>query len=105
MSFADHLRQSRNEKQLTQEGLAELLHVSRQAVSEWERGTKKPESDKLIMLVKVLGVSLDWLFEDEIAGRENEEYEQSIPAGVITGLEAFSSAIDNLMGNHNSKEE
>ena len=38
MSFADNLKQLRKEKQLSQEELAEILDVSRQAVSKWEQG-------------------------------------------------------------------
>ena len=102
MSFAENVRQSRNEKQLTQEGVAELLDVSRQAISEWERGNKYPESEKLIMLAKVLGKSLDWLFEDELA-EEEAGNQQTILPGIVAGLEAFSSAIDNLMGHQNDK--
>ena len=38
MSFAENLRQIREEKNISQEKLAELLDVSRQAVSKWEQG-------------------------------------------------------------------
>lgn len=38
MSFADNLKQIRKDKNLSQEQLAELLDVSRQAVSKWEQG-------------------------------------------------------------------
>ena len=38
MSFAENLKQLRKEKQLSQEELAEILDVSRQAVSKWEQG-------------------------------------------------------------------
>lgn len=38
MSFAARLKQIRKEKGLSQEDLAELLDVSRQAVSKWEQG-------------------------------------------------------------------
>lgn len=103
MSFAGKIRQGRNKKQFTQEKLAELLDVSRQAVSEWERGNKYPESEKLVMLAKALDVSLDWLFEDELANEIKATTAQPIPAGVIAGLETFSSAIDNLMGHKNDK--
>ncbi|MBC2457027.1 helix-turn-helix transcriptional regulator [Clostridium beijerinckii] len=54
MSFAENLKQCRNEKHLTQERLAELLDVTRQAVSKWEQGVGYPETDKLIILAKVL---------------------------------------------------
>ena len=38
MSFAENLKQLRKERQLSQEELAEMLDVSRQAVSKWELG-------------------------------------------------------------------
>lgn len=38
MSFAENLKQIRKDKKLSQEELAELLGVSRQAVSKWEQG-------------------------------------------------------------------
>ena len=38
MSFAENLKQLRKKKQLSQEELAEILDVSRQAVSKWEQG-------------------------------------------------------------------
>ena len=38
MSFAENLKQLRKEKQISQEELAEILDVSRQAVSKWEQG-------------------------------------------------------------------
>ena len=38
MSFAENLKQIRKERNLSQEDLAELLDVSRQALSKWEQG-------------------------------------------------------------------
>ena len=38
MSFSENLKQIRREHHLSQEALAELLDVSRQAVSKWEQG-------------------------------------------------------------------
>ena len=38
MAFAENLRELRKERGLSQEDLAELLDVSRQAVSKWEQG-------------------------------------------------------------------
>lgn len=46
---------------LSQEGLAEKLGVSRQAVSKWERGEACPDIDNLIALSDLYGVSLDGL--------------------------------------------
>lgn len=44
MSFAENLKQIRKEKQLSQEELAEMLDVSRQAVSKWESDIPKWKS-------------------------------------------------------------
>ncbi len=38
MSFAENLKMMRKEKYLSQEQLAEIMGVSRQAVSKWEQG-------------------------------------------------------------------
>ncbi|MDF9840790.1 MULTISPECIES: helix-turn-helix transcriptional regulator [unclassified Paenibacillus] len=51
----------RREKQLSQEQLAEQLHVSAQAVSKWETGRSLPETSTLPLLSAVLGHSIDSL--------------------------------------------
>lgn len=61
MNFADNLRAVRKEKNLSQEDLAELLEVSRQAVSKWEQGMGYPETEKLLLLAQALCISLDEL--------------------------------------------
>lgn len=80
MSFADNLRDVRKKKNISQEELAELLNVSRQAVSKWEQGDGYPEAEKLIVLAKKLNVSLDYLISDE-----NEAAEPERQAGAATG--------------------
>ena len=66
MSFSDNLKTIRKEKNLSQEELAELLGVSRQAVSKWESGDGYPEVEKLLMIAGKLNVSLDNLMGTEI---------------------------------------
>ena len=65
MSFAENLKTIRKNHQLSQEELAELLGVSRQAVSKWELGEGYPEVDKLLLLSKKLNISLDSLLGGE----------------------------------------
>ena len=48
MKFNDKLTALRKQKGMSQEQLAELLGVSRQAVSRWELGTTMPDAEKLI---------------------------------------------------------
>ena len=75
MSFSENLQIIRREHQLSQEELAELLGVSRQAVSKWEQGQGYPEVEKLLLLSSKLNISLDALMSVEInrdAGVKNE---------------------------------
>lgn len=65
MSFAENLKLIRKEKNITQEELAEMLEVSRQAVSKWESGSAYPETDKLLVIARKLNVSLDFLMDNE----------------------------------------
>ena len=81
MSFAENLKQIRKEHHLSQEELAELLDVSRQAVSKWEQGQGYPEAEKLLLLSSKLNISLDALMSNEIshvAGAKNENISGSI---------------------------
>ena len=61
MSFSENLKRIRNEYHLSQEELAELLDVSRQAVSKWEQGQGYPEVETLLRLSRKLNLSLDAL--------------------------------------------
>ncbi len=65
MSFGENLQMLRKKNQLSQERLAEMLGVSRQAVSKWELGEGYPEVDKLLILSKKLNASLDSLLGEE----------------------------------------
>ena len=64
MDFGMKLQSLRKEKGLSQEALAEKLHVSRQAVSKWESGAGYPEMDKLILISDLFGVTIDYLIKD-----------------------------------------
>ncbi len=70
MSFAENLKMMRKEKYLSQEQLAEIMGVSRQAVSKWEQGAGYPETEKLIDLAQKLDVSLDMLLLDKVSEKE-----------------------------------
>lgn len=56
---ANRLLQYRKQAGLSQEELAEKIGVSRQAVSKWERSEASPDTDNLVMLAEIYGVSLD----------------------------------------------
>lgn len=65
IEIANRLVELRKKMGLSQEELADKLGLSRQAVSKWERAEASPDTDNLICLAKLYGVSLDSLLDTE----------------------------------------
>ena len=61
MSIGGRITELRNEKELSQGQLAELLGVSRQAVSKWENDKTSPDTLNLIKLADVLDTEIEYL--------------------------------------------
>ena len=61
MTFGERLMSLRRARGLSQEALGDMLDVTRQTVSKWERGDSTPELEKLVELSRIFGVSLDEL--------------------------------------------
>ena len=59
ITTANRLYELRKQHGYSQDELAEMLNVSRQAVSKWERSESSPDTDNLIALAKLYGISLD----------------------------------------------
>ena len=95
MEQSEILRNLREKHNLTQEQMADRLHVTRQAVSRWETGETQPNTDTLKLLSREFNLSINTLLgsprqlvcqccgmplkEDELMSREpdgsyNEEY-------------------------------
>lgn len=68
LAMAQRLVDRRKAAGLSQEALAAQLGVSRQAVSKWERSESSPDTDNLIALAALYGVSLDELLYGEAVG-------------------------------------
>ena len=73
MSFAENLKSIRKERNLSQEDLAEILDVSRQAVSKWELEDGYPEVEKLLLLSRKLNISLDYLMSTEVTPQPSDK--------------------------------
>jgi len=65
---ANRLKQMRTKFGLSQEELASKIGVSRQAVSKWERAEASPDTENLILLAKLYGVTIDELLRAETPG-------------------------------------
>lgn len=64
MTLGEKIIDLRKKRGLSQEDLAITLGVSRQAVSKWETGEAKPDTDKVIALAEYFEVTTDWLLRD-----------------------------------------
>lgn len=61
MEFRERLYQLRRQAGLSQEELANVLDLSRQAVQKWESGASRPDMDNLVALAGYFHVTLDYL--------------------------------------------
>ena len=66
MTVGDKLAKLRKENNYTQEQLADILGVSRQAISKWESNISYPETEKLIRMSELFHCSLDYLLKDKM---------------------------------------
>ena len=72
---AQRLADLRRSKGFSQEGLARRLVLSRQAVSKWECAESSPDTENLISLAKLYGVSLDELLNPSAEIEDDIEFE------------------------------
>ena len=89
IQFADRLVALRREQGWSQEELALRLGVSRQAVSKWERAESSPDTDNLIALVRLYGISLDELLLH--APEEGEQAQAREDREVFAAAEAWEA--------------
>ena len=60
-----YIAEKRKQKNMTQAMLADEMHVSKNAVSKWERGLNLPEVSSMPQLCQILGITLNELFAGE----------------------------------------
>lgn len=87
IEIANRLLQYRKSNGLSQEELAEKIGVSRQAVSKWERAEASPDTDNLIILAEVYGVTLDELLKGEGEPKAKSEEKNDTPDENTTYVE------------------
>ena len=94
MEFNEKLQELRKNKGLTQEELAEVLYVSRTAISKWESGRGYPNIESLKEISKFFDVSIDDLLSGEkllsIAEKENKSNIRNICDFLFGFVDLFS---------------
>lgn len=83
IEIANRLVELRRKSGLSQVELADKLGISRQSVSKWERAESSPDTDNLICLAKIYGVSLDELLRsdqevEDIAKDKKEQLKENL---------------------------
>lgn len=92
MSIGKKIKEARSIKKITQQELADLLHVSRSAISNWESERNYPDLDIIVQLSNILEISLDKLLrEDEImvtkiSKEQRKNTKRKIILNIITPL-------------------
>ena len=90
MTLGERIAYYRKKAGYSQEGLAERLGVSRQAISKWETGEATPDAERIIALAAALGISTDTLLlgkeEPERPYTEAETVRQPAPTPELPGI-------------------
>ena len=102
MQLPKHLKQYRLDAGLSQEDLARRIFVTRQTISNWERGKTYPDIQSLLLLSEQLDVTIDELVKGDISIiRERVERDRGtlyrLGAGMLAGLLAFTVSMAWLM--------
>ena len=95
MEFHEKLQALRKQKGLTQESLAEALHVSRTAVSKWESGRGYPNIDSLKATAAFFGVTVDELLSGQellTIAEDDHKAKQAHLLDLVFGLLDLSTA-------------
>lgn len=65
MEFGNYIKEQRNNLGFTQAEIAEKLHVTRQTISNWEKGKSYPDLDTLVKISDIYKVSIDSLLKGD----------------------------------------
>ncbi|HBM75440.1 MAG TPA: XRE family transcriptional regulator [Clostridiaceae bacterium] len=86
--FSENLKNLRKQKGLSQEELAERLHVVRQTVSKWEKGLSVPDADLLIRIAEIFETSVSTLLGATVESTAQSPDDKNIIAQKLEQLNA-----------------
>ena len=85
MELERRLVELRKEKNVSQEELAEKLYVSRQTISNWERGKTYPDINSLLLIATYFDVTLDNLIKGDVEIMEHQVDQSQLKKWLIIG--------------------
>jgi len=71
MAFRNRIKEARKTRGLTQAQLGERIGVAKSTMAGYEKGTSRPDEEKIIKLMNVLKVDANYLWQDDIEGIGN----------------------------------
>lgn len=78
-NIKNKIKELRISKNLTQQQLADELHVTKQAISKWEKGKSVPDIASVELIASFFGVSADYLINDSIEATDSETPTVNLP--------------------------
>lgn len=109
MNFPQKLKEERLKLEMSQQQLGELLNISRQSISKWERGESYPGIELLIQLSEIFAITIDELLkgDDHLKEKIIEDSKQLaypklklfFDVLLVIGLLLVASKILILIGN------
>lgn len=97
ISLGRFIAQRRRHLGMTQEELANILHVSKSAIAKWETNGGIPDRDNLKNLAEAMKVSVDQLYRI-IDNTENSSIDVNITSEVIAALESYGYKVTKPNG-------
>lgn len=93
-NFSENIKRIRKDNNLSQEQLADILGVSRQAISKWESKVAYPEMEKILMICEKFNVSIDDLLHKDIKEINGEKESRN---KINTHIHNFLKGVTNFV--------
>lgn len=92
MELGNKIKYYRNEKELSQEELAERVYVSRQTISNWENNKSYPDINSIVLLSEIFEISIDNLIKGDV-----EQMKKEINSEEVKKLNLYATIMAILM--------
>ena len=89
LTIEERIQELRKGKGLSQEQIADVLGVSRQAVSKWESGQSLPEIEKLLSMSELFGVTIDYILKGETPPVQDDKRRAARVGSQVVSAVAF----------------
>ena len=97
MTLEEQIRNYRKQAGMSQEKMAELIGVSRQAITKWENGTGTPDIANLVAIAELFQISLDELLLNVKKEKKQSEYlYESTTEYDIDGIKNFDIKLGSV---------